>query len=248
VSEPEAFLTRWARRKRDAAKAVTAVAANPDASDGPSPEDAIERLRSGGLADREGPESGERAPSPSVFDSSLLPALDSISAATDVRPFLAPDVPAELTRAALRRAWTTDPAIRDFVGLADYDWDFNTPGAIPGFHPLEMTEELRRRMTDMVGRSLSETASDHSSASPHDHEGVTGAPENSGDFNVSMTVAAPSSLRSSADAGQESAGSSRGREEFAALISDYTAVQHLPPSSVEKAEVLPRRHGGALPK
>jgi Protein of unknown function (DUF3306) len=65
-------------------------------------------------------------------------------------------VPPELTRAALRRAWAADPKIRDFVGLADYDWDFNTPGAIPGFGPLEMSEEVRRQIVQMIGSSLSE--------------------------------------------------------------------------------------------
>ena len=59
-----------------------------------------------------------------------------------------------MTRAALRRAWSGRPQIRDFVGLADYDWDFNTPGAIAGFGPLEMTDELRRQVAQMVGRSL----------------------------------------------------------------------------------------------
>ena len=44
--------------------------------------------------------------------------------------------------------------IRDFVGLADYDWDFNTPGAIPGFGPLEMSDEVRRQVVQMIGSSL----------------------------------------------------------------------------------------------
>ena len=67
---------------------------------------------------------------------------------------MTPGVPSELTRAALRRAWAADPKIRDFKGLADYDWDFNTPGAMPGFGPLDMTDELRRAVSDMVGRNL----------------------------------------------------------------------------------------------
>ena len=43
----------------------------------------------------------------------------------------------ELSRAALRRAWSADPAIRDFVGLAENAWDFTDPNAMPGFGPLE---------------------------------------------------------------------------------------------------------------
>ena len=71
-------------------------------------------------------------------------------------------MPPELTRAALRRAWAADPKIRDFVGLADYDWDFNTPGAIAGFGPLEMSDEVRRQIVQMIGSSLTEGELDQS--------------------------------------------------------------------------------------
>ena len=63
-------------------------------------------------------------------------------------------MPAELTRAALRRVWVADPKIRDFVGLSENSWDFNAPNAVPGFGPLEMTEELRAEVMRMVGPSL----------------------------------------------------------------------------------------------
>ena len=50
---------------------------------------------------------------------------ESIVAESDVRAFLAPGVPPELTRAALRRTWSADPKIRDFIGLSENSWDFN---------------------------------------------------------------------------------------------------------------------------
>ena len=53
-------------------------------------------------------------------------------------------VPADLTRAALRRVWTVDPAIRDFVGLAENAWDFTDPNAMPGFGPLEASDDVSR--------------------------------------------------------------------------------------------------------
>ena len=77
------------------------------------------------------------------FDLSKLPSLESITSATDIRAFLAPGVPQELSRAALRRAWAADPAIRDFVGLAENAWDFTDPNAMPAsatFRP-EMTSK-----------------------------------------------------------------------------------------------------------
>jgi hypothetical protein len=66
-----------------------------------------------------------------------LPTIDSITATTDIRGFLKPGVPDSLKHAALRRAWVTDPAVRDFVGIAENHWDFNKPEDIPGFGLLD---------------------------------------------------------------------------------------------------------------
>jgi TorA maturation chaperone TorD len=76
------------------------------------------------------------SPASPAFDLASLPPLQSITAGTDIRSFLGSSVPVELTRAALRRAWVTDPAIRDFIGIAENQWDFNDPTAMPGFGPL----------------------------------------------------------------------------------------------------------------
>src|SRR5262249_8425590 len=78
-----------------------------------------------------------------------LPPIESIEAASDVRAFLAPGVPADLVRAALRRAWATDPTIRDFIGLSANSWDSNAPGAMPGFGSLD-AEEVRRLLQQIM--------------------------------------------------------------------------------------------------
>ena len=83
--------------------------------------------------------------------------IDSIVAGSDIRAFLQSGVPAELTKAALRRAWTTDPAIRDFIGIAENQWDFTDPTSIPGFGPLRRrtttsASSLRRRW-EIAGRA-----------------------------------------------------------------------------------------------
>jgi hypothetical protein len=75
------------------------------------------------------------------FDLASLPSIEDIVADTDIIAFLRAGVPAELVRAALRRAWTSDPAIRDFIGIAENQWDFNDPNAIPGFGPLAASED-----------------------------------------------------------------------------------------------------------
>ena len=87
------------------------------------------------------PASGE-VESERPFDLASLPSIESIAAHTDIAGFLNTGVPAELTRAALRRAWTTDPAIRDFIGIAENQWDFNDPNAIPGFGPLDPSDNV----------------------------------------------------------------------------------------------------------
>jgi hypothetical protein len=74
------------------------------------------------------------------FDPASLPSIGSITADTDIVGFLKSGVPTALTRAALRRAWTSDPAIRDFIGIAENQWDFNDPNGISGFGRLDATE------------------------------------------------------------------------------------------------------------
>ena len=72
----------------------------------------------------------QRPATQSFPDAASLPPIGSIGAASDIRPFLEPGVPQDLARAALRRAWTVDPAIRDFVGLSENFWDFNASDAL----------------------------------------------------------------------------------------------------------------------
>src|SRR5499427_9499381 len=158
MSEPENFITRWSRRKREASEGaeVTKSSIAPDAVAESAPPREDPRQERDAL-----PASGGAPQSPeAAFDPAKLPPIETITAATDIRPFLAPGVPPELTRAALRRAWAADPKIRDFVGLADYDWDFNAPGAMTGFGSLEMTDELRQQIARMVGRSLANETTD----------------------------------------------------------------------------------------
>ncbi len=150
MSEPEGegFLARWARRKREAGQAGVLAGVPTDA-----PADA-----SGDVA-RDAPAPAEPAPAPPTVDLSALPSLDSITAATDIRPFLAPGVPAELTRAALRRAWVADPQIRDFVGLAENQWDFTNPDAVPGFGTFGSADEIQKLVASVIGEKEHDAAS-----------------------------------------------------------------------------------------
>jgi len=132
------FLERWSRRKL----AATEIAAGPAPRDEWTEQGAAQTMAHPNAAD---------CPTAPLFDPASLPPIESINAASDLRAFLAPGVPIELTRAALRRAWTTDPSIRDFVGIAENQWDFSKPDSVPGFGSLELTPELRRVVANLFG-------------------------------------------------------------------------------------------------
>jgi hypothetical protein len=59
-------------------------------------------------------------------------------------------------QAALRRAWSVDPAIRTFIGLSENSWDFNAAGGVPGFSSLT-AEDARR----LLARAMEEKESLH---------------------------------------------------------------------------------------
>src|SRR3954471_3816551 len=129
----EEFLTRWSRRKREA---NTAGEAPPPAQ----PVEPQDTPASGAL----------ETPADVEFDLLSLPPIESITGTTDITAFLRKGIPAELTHAALRRAWASDPVIRDFIGLAENAWDFNDPNAMPGFGPLDCSEEQLAALLERV--------------------------------------------------------------------------------------------------
>ena len=129
------FLARWSHRKRHAT-----IDKNTQSKSGSSP-DSIVSEASAAPAEAE-----TRLP----FDDSSLPTLESIGAKSDIRAFLETGVPSDLARAVLRRVWSSDPAIRDFVGLSENSGDFNAPGAMAGFGPIDR-EKVGQLLTRVFG-------------------------------------------------------------------------------------------------
>ena len=221
MSEPEksvqAFLRRWSRRKLGAAAGERGT---PDGQEAEG--EATEFAQSA-----DGPPGVPDAAAP-AFDPASLPPIESINAASDVRTFLAPGVPPELTRAALRRAWVTDPNIRDFVGIAENQWDFTKPDGVPGFGPLEFTAELQRIVAELHSptRSLdpAKTGGDTGKTAMPD-PGATSLPES---VTASPVAAEPPA---SAQPGEKNA-----------------AAQNDVVSDEPTEAAAPRKHGGALPK
>src|SRR5215212_2896539 len=149
------FLERWSRKKIDAEREAPAPAkadgqdVSPAAEVGPPERHA---KNDAGIP--------SNAASKPEFDLASLPSLDSITAVTDVRAFLAPGVPTDLARAALRRAWAADPAIRDFKGLAENAWDFTDPTAMPGFGALPPGTDIKKMLAQIFGDSEKPVAAD----------------------------------------------------------------------------------------
>lgn len=231
MSEPEQsnesdknFLERWSRRKREAGSERETVkdgdAAAPRTAAGASTAPAA------------------AAPEP-AFDIESLPPIESIGPATDIRAFLQPGVPAELTRAALRRVWREDPAIRNFIGLSENAWDFNDPTAMEGFGPLAPGEAERLlaklfpepSKTDAPVDSTTDRAGEaveNPSASPDAQAAARATDETDGDTQIAADQVAPKH--------------STGVEPVNA------APQQQEPAQPRVFAHLRRGHGGALPE
>lgn len=211
----EEFLKRWSRRKQEAQQESKA------AEQAPSPP---------GPTAAASPEATEAASEPEI-DLSKLTSIDSITAATDITEFLRKGIPAELSRAALRRAWAADPAIRDFVGLAENAWDFTDPNAIPGFGALHGTPEQIAAMVERIVGGVRDAA-----------EKLVELPEKEQDHAKAdqESVSATEMLPHAADS--ETRLSDPPAEPVAAAQ---------PEASVEEDDDAPVRrhtHGGALPR
>jgi hypothetical protein len=138
------FLARWSRRKR-------AAEAAPEPS--PAPLDAPAEDEAPPPALKPQAAKAQACPIPGLpeIDLSLLPKIEDLTAGSDFSPFLRPGIPAALRSAALRRMWSLDPAIRDFIGPADYAWDYNTPAGLPPGFSLEIGEGVKKLLAQAIG-------------------------------------------------------------------------------------------------
>lgn len=212
----EGFLSRWSRLKREPEPAPQVVEppapAEPALPEGKTLEDLIAEL----------------------------PKIEDLVPGQSVAAFMQPWVPTPLRNAALQRMWLLDPAIRDYVSPAlDYAYDYNTPGAAPGFGPIETTKDMVREVADLFDRALArmEPADD-----PQPGNDIVSQAE--GPSHVALQhedAATPetdaSQTRNSAAEAEQSVGSADTAP--AAAHNNSRIDKHLAPSR--------RRNGGALP-
>ncbi len=245
----DGFLARWSRRKRAAAPGPTAA---PVAGAGTPPEagalgttaaDPLS-LREAGREDVWTPGAGslrpvealqpladQPLPDPAGFDLANLPTPETLTAASDITAFLRAEVPAALRRAALRRIWTLDPGIRDFIGPADYAWDYNAVDGVPGF-ALQLGGDAEKLLAQAMGW---QTEADATGAEPADQgladQGLADQALADQQAVCPMPEAAPSAMVSAPEADRP----------------DAAKPAALPAEADVAMLSLPRRHGSATP-
>jgi hypothetical protein len=249
VTTRETFLSRWARLKQETAK-------TPVEPHGTAPHDSAPGSASEDKDPSQTPPPAASQSEPAAaFDPASLPSLETIDAQSDISAFLARGVPAELTRAALRRVWAADPAIRDFVGLSENAWDFTAPDGVPGFGPL--------RATDDVGALLARMREPVSAVPTPDSESAVAA--------VGGEATRSKALREAETDGSRRAGGNRPQEVAHEVVKTGGEAEESPPitpakhseeaynknkdvaaQNLSNPSELPRAarkraHGGALP-
>ena len=150
--------------------------------------------------------------------------------------FLRKGVPASLRNRAMRRLWSLDPAIRDYVGDArDYAWDWNVPGGVPVSGPLSATTDVKQMVKDIFGR---EKAAPAAAAEPTVAADRNDPAESPTQVTVAdATQAAPNEAVSAVPGPQGS--------------TLPETPENIPETAAETAQQAPRnrplRHGSALP-
>lgn len=121
---PEGFARRWSRLKRQSPELAPAPAPTPPLAVEPEPLQV------------------EMPP-----DAATIPL-------EDITAWLGRTIPEGWREIALRRMWSADISIRDFIGPADYAWDWNTPGGAPGWGPMRVADDLVRLLSRAIGEDL----------------------------------------------------------------------------------------------
>jgi hypothetical protein len=232
VSDTKNFLARWSERKLQPEKEKQPA----EEKKPPDTRNTDERSTANAGPDVE-------------FDISQLPSLESITANSDIRVFLQKGVPSSLRHAALRRAWSADPAIRDFIGLSENSWDFNKPDELLGFGPLD-TDDIKKLAAHFFGDPLEEDVGKDAS----EHAAAAHTPSNNreaGDEGTQETQIAGLEDQSGPDIeGRQLADhdNKAGALRISAQQKYDAALQHEDPQSARNDLPAPRRHGGAVPK
>jgi hypothetical protein len=206
------FLARWSRRKRAARSGEDHT---PDEEAHAAPE----------------AESDSQLPPAAAEPTEPLPSLNDLTADSDLAAFLRNGVPAALKNAAMRKMWSLDPTIRDYIGPSEYAWDFNRPGSMAGFGPLAAGKSVADFLSTVSRAIPAEKAATSSEAPP---EATATASEHAGSPSAAEPVQPPCVPIDPPPPGNEVEVTAEPAEEL---------------GLAESSPASPRaRHGGALPR
>ncbi|MDZ5698601.1 DUF3306 domain-containing protein [Chelativorans sp. M5D2P16] len=221
-------LARWSRRKQAARKAE--APARDEARDA-VPEEEEERVETQLPATE--PDAAE-PPEP-------LPRLEDLTPESDLTAFLRKGVPAALRNTALRKMWSLDPVIRNYVGPAEYAWDFNKPGSMPGFGPLEAGKSVANFLSK-VGGSDPKGGADEPEEPPKQEALAPSDPETATSPDEAAEASAPAEPAKPAER-PETLQSKLSQKE----VAEASPSEDPAPAGTHEASARPR-HGGALPR
>jgi hypothetical protein len=226
----DGFLSRWSRRKQEVRQAERRV--DLEGTHPPEAELPAEAL---------GPEQESLAAAPdeeglSAEEIARLPALDELTAEMDLSMFLRKGVPEALRKAALRRMWSLDPKIRDYVSEArEYAYDWNTPGGVPGSGVLPPSDEIARMAARIVG-----------GADPVEHTAAATPSQHRDHVSSSAHTETYAQAQQEIPSSNEAATLSSSSQDKKPQESEAT-TQPSPQQESANIALSSRRHGGAMP-
>ncbi len=145
----DAFLSRWARRKR-----VARAGGDPDAQEPERPLDGEMLAKAAPSVGDEPLEGDDRQPVELTDED--MPAVDAIDENTDMSGFFSPKVTDVVKKAALRKFFHS-PAFNIVDGLDDYDDDFRNFAALGDIITSDMRSQMERE-AERARESLAEDA------------------------------------------------------------------------------------------
>ena len=233
--ENDNVFARWSRRKLS----VDSTELHPTENENQPPDVAVEDA--GAV-----PQATDQEPGPGHAETDEpaepLPRIEDLTAESDLSAFLRKGVPMALKSAAMRKMWSLDPNIRDHVGLSEYAWDFNQPGSMAGFGPLDAKETVVGFLSKTI-RAI-ETDAEETAANPEPSPAQPPA-----DMPSEQPGATSSDNVAGAAAASEAAEPPTSRSPAAAPGATEVADGGQAARSPRQTEVSPRpRHGGAMPR
>lgn len=241
------FLDRWARRKQEQELALRQKRTESgDVEHAPSRGDKAGASRGDTVGMSRGDQTevsrgDTSAPPAAEPPAPPLPAIEDLTADSDITGFLRKGVSEDLKRLALRRMWSLDPQIRDFIEVAENQYDWNAVDGVPGFGALDSGTDVQALLAQATGAA---------SPNPPLEESSTVVADTPADLTATATdtegIADPvRTTDTQADATPPATASADERTRELSL--GLEGHHPLEPEDRSPPAAGRRRHGGALP-